>query len=123
MGDRGNIVVRAESNTNTEDVWLYSHWSGYELPKILKSALRRGKDRWDDAPYLGRIIFCEMVKDNWKETTSYGISARMGDNEHPILIVDTGQQKVFTISEKQIQEGRAPETLGTAGVPFNKFIA
>ena len=65
MGDRGNIIV--------DGVYLYSHWTGSQLPSILQEALKK-QWRWDDGSYLTRIIFCEMVKDDIDGETGYGIS-------------------------------------------------
>ena len=58
MGDRGNIIVK----DGNSEVYLYTHWTGSDLPDVLRSALKRGKSRWNDGPYLARIIFCEIVK-------------------------------------------------------------
>ena len=90
MGDRGNICV-----VDREDkIYLYSHWSGKYLPKTLQDALKRGRDRWTDAPYLTRIIFCEMIKDEVMETTGYGISAYLTDWNYPTIFVDVDKQTV-----------------------------
>lgn len=98
MGDRGNIVVKS----GTEKAWLYSHWGGTDLPVILRDALVRGKGRWDDAPYLARIIFQQMIgKDDG--ITGYGISASVSDNEHPILVVDCGAQTVQCFGRDDIE--------------------
>lgn len=100
MGDRGNIAVLQSDN---DQVWLYSHWNGYELPKLLQNGLKAGKGRWDDESYLTKIIFGHIVPaDEWKEETGYGISSRMQDNQHPILVVDIPNQRVFTISESTL---------------------
>ena len=50
--------------------------------------------RWDDEPYLTRIIFSEMIKDNIEDETGYGISTYICDNSYPILVVDTEKQEV-----------------------------
>lgn len=94
MGDRGNIVV---SDGQNPPVFLYSHWTGSDLPKILQQALKRGKGRWGDAPYLTRIIFSEMIKDDVLAETGYGISTSITDNENNILLVDDDKRvvKVF----------------------------
>lgn len=92
MGDRANVAVV----DNGERVYLYTHSSGYDLPDTVRRALARGTDRWTDAPYLTRIIFCEMIGgDSIRGTTGYGISPRVGDNEHPIIVVDCDAQQVF----------------------------
>jgi hypothetical protein len=85
MGDRGNIVM---GTPEKPELYLYTHWSGTELPKTLQSALRRGKQRWDDPAYLARIIFCEMIKGDDEGITGFGISATLGDGSRQMLFVD-----------------------------------
>ena len=93
MGDRGNIAVLQSGG---DQVWLYSHWGGYDLPNRLKAGLIAGKGRWTDEAYLAKIIFGHAVpSDNWHQETGYGISCRMQDNENPILVVDIPGQRVF----------------------------
>lgn len=84
MGDRANII----SKTRDQQVCFYTHWDGYLLPHILKEALERGKDRWDDYQYLNRIIFCKMIGGNVDGMTGYGISSTIADNDRPILTVN-----------------------------------
>lgn len=95
MGDRGNIVVKAGEG---EEVCFYAHWRGRELPAVLQTALRR-KERWEDASYLARIIFCEMVKGYEHEATGFGISSTLADNEHVVLVVDVPAQRVVLRDE------------------------
>lgn len=70
-----------------QGVYLYTHWGGHELPALLQSVVKRG-DRLNDAHYLARIIFCEMVGTDTEGATGYGISSEICDNEHDILEVD-----------------------------------
>lgn len=97
MGDRGNIVL---DYGNKRRIFLYTHWSGSELKTTLKKALIRGKSRWEDESYLARIIFCEMIKDDITELTGYGISPTITDNEHPLLIVDLINHKIWFETEE-----------------------
>jgi len=83
MGDRGNIIVNQDGGGL---VYLYTHWTGYRLHDDLRSALIRGEDRWDDVPYLTRIIFSEMTKGQEMETTGFGISTQMGDGGTDIVV-------------------------------------
>jgi hypothetical protein len=71
MGDRGNVVLTYEQGGK---IYFYTHWQGSNLREIVRQALIRGKSRWDDEPYLSRIILSEMVKDNVLEETGYGIA-------------------------------------------------
>ena len=89
MGDRMQIKVVERG----ESVVLYSHWDGYRGPEILANALERGKARQDDAPYLTRIIFCEMIRDDIDGETGYGIWA--SDQDGYTITVDVGAQTVI----------------------------
>lgn len=93
MGDRANIQVKEGDSS----VFLYTHWDGHKLPSILHRALSR-RARWNDGPYLSRIIFSEMIRDNIDEDTGYGIWSSEMDNEHPVLVVDIDKQEVNGIS-------------------------
>lgn len=101
MGDRGNIVME---ESDGKRVYFYSHWSGSELFKILQNALTTGKSRWDDEQYLARVIFCELVKDD-DGITGYGISTYMGDNEHPVFVVNSNKQQVRVEESKNGRSG------------------
>ncbi len=91
MGDRANVVVR--NGADDPGVWLYTHWNGSELPEMLAAALSRHQ-RWKDAAYLARIIFCQMIKGQESEETGFGISTKACDGEDRILLVDTDSETV-----------------------------
>lgn len=93
MGDRANVFVKDHGDEGT-GVFLYTHWSGYILPETVLSALVRGRDRWDDGPYLSRIVFCEMVKGDEMNTSGYGISARCGDGYNRIICLDPDGERI-----------------------------
>lgn len=61
---------------------------------MVRSALRRGQDRWDDEPYLARIIFSELIRDDIEGETGYGISTYLTDYNFPSVVVDTMSQTV-----------------------------
>lgn len=91
MGDRANIIVQQEDNGR---IYLYTHWLGYRIREILAAALHRGRDRWDDAPYLTRIIFSEMLDGSeLKSNTGFGISTTHCEPGND-LWVDTNNQTV-----------------------------
>lgn len=104
MGDRANVIVV----DGGEQVCLYTHWAGSELPQTLQEALIRGRERWDDAQYLARIIFCEMVRGCEMRLTGYGISQTPGDGQDRILYVDIASQSV------SINRG--------AAMPFDAYV-
>lgn len=94
MGNRANIVVKGWNDN--EFIYLYTHWEGSETPKNLRDALALN-ERWDDSAYLTRIIFQTMLGDD-RGTTGYGISASMGDNGNPLLVVVPNEQAVYVNS-------------------------
>ena len=117
MGDRGNIAI---IQSNDDQVWLYSHWGGYELPDRLRQGIIAGKGRWGDESYLAKIIIGHAVPaDNWLEETGYGISCRMQDNEHPINVVDITGQRIYTMDQDKLEDGRVPK--GYEPAKFTKF--
>jgi len=88
MGDRANVYVHEGDEPG---VYLYTHWNGTELPSIVKKSVEsiRGQRRLDDAPYLTRIIFEDMVSKSLGEETGYGIAAYALDGEDRIVDIDT----------------------------------
>jgi hypothetical protein len=92
MGDRAMIVVQ----NGDERVYLYSHWCGYEMPKLLSVGLKAGADRWDDSSYLARVLLNAMQGTD-RSTTGFGIWVRPMDWEHPWLLVDTDKLTVSVV--------------------------
>jgi hypothetical protein len=105
MGDRGNIYfVDQHRGKERIGMYMYSHWGGSVIPSVVEAALRRGRERWGDSQYLARIVFCELIKDDVMETTGYGLSTRVGDNEHAIVRVDDVDQTV-AVCEPGTEQG------------------
>jgi hypothetical protein len=115
MGDRGNIVLKSKGQPN---IFLYTHWSGSELPTVVQNALKRGKGRIGDDPYLNRIIFIELVKDDILSETGFGLSTEVCDNEHYLVVVDHAAKRVYFANEKTPGEPLA----GTKGWTFEAYI-
>jgi hypothetical protein len=103
MGARRNIAITSKTEPGRA-IYLYSHWGGPDMHVVLQHALKRGQDRWDDPPYLTRIIFSEMIKDEVLQNTGYGISLEPWDEQYPTIIVDTKSKTVN-------------------GVPFRQYVA
>lgn len=116
MGDRANVVVRDSDDL----VYLYTHWSGYDLAPRVRDALAR-KERWDDIQYLTRIVFESLVGDDTGGTSGFGISSTIHDNERPILVVDCDAQKVLVASEGT--ERTAGVTDASRWASFSDFAA
>lgn len=89
MGDRVNIAVQDQG----QRVYFYGHWRGYIAPAKVQAALAK-RSRWDDPSYLARIVFCEFIKGVEDEESGFGISTRIEDNEHPIIVVNCNTQRV-----------------------------
>lgn len=91
MGARTNILLDYGEG---KQICFYSHWGGEDLPEVLKSALVRGKSRWDDPYYLARIIFSEMIKDDVLGLTGFGIQPDVEEEEYETLYVDLRKRTV-----------------------------
>ena len=91
MGDRAQVAVLDTYNNGI--VYLYTHWGGSMLGETLAKALDRGRERWDDEPYLTRIIFSEMIRDDPYSLTGHGILST--SMEGPTYIVVPSKKQVF----------------------------
>lgn len=92
MGDRANIQL--SYGGETPSIFFYTHWAGSEIHRTLADALERGKGRWDDPPYLARIIFCEMIKDDVMSDTGFGIHHVECDSG-PLPVVNMHERTVM----------------------------
>lgn len=117
-----------QGETSADDVWFYTHWAGSNIKEIAQRALAR-RQRWGDASYLARIVFCEMIadSDDLKGETGYAISTSIGDNEHPIVVIDCEKRVVHLIGEEMINDGRLTNRITAKEVTqtwtFEEFIA
>lgn len=117
MGDRANIIVNTSYNDKKpEYVWFYTHWSGSEVPAIVRAALAK-QWRWSDPSYLARIIFDQLTRGRQGEETGYGISGSCVDSSYPFLVVDAPTQKVelYGATDEALKR---PERIWT----FEEFI-
>lgn len=94
MGDRANIVIEKDTGMFPHEVYFYTHWHGRKIKPILKAALIKGVDRWDDPQYLSRVIFCELVSAGKDEVTGFGITTAIGDGGYKLLCVNMEEKKV-----------------------------
>lgn len=127
MGDRGNIAIREEADwlslNPQEAVFLYGHWAGDGLPETLRAALARSRSRWEDTQYLARVIFEEMIRDRIGDTAGYGITTRLYDNEHDILLVLPRKQAIVRVPEKLYKQVGFRELDGLPTISFEEYIA
>jgi hypothetical protein len=116
MGDRSNVVIESNlypSGSGTERVYLYSHYDGASIIDSAVHGIQSGRST--DGPYLTRVIFADMIKDDMESETGYGISASITDNEHPLIVIqpDTGSVLVENASDGKALAGP---------VPYSKFL-
>lgn len=83
MGDRNTVVFETREG---QRLFFYTHWCGTEVPFRVQRALQDAKDRWEDPPYLARVVFCSMVGED-KDISGFGIDTEFIDNEHCVLVV------------------------------------
>ena len=93
MGDRAHAVIK----DGADKVYLYTHWSGTDLPKVVKRALAVATegDRLDDAPYLARIVFAHMTEGaKVGDTTGFGIATRPCEDTSRDVVIDCQEHTV-----------------------------
>jgi hypothetical protein len=91
MGDRANFGFR---QADGDIIYLYGHWAGYGMMSRLAQAIEVARPRWNDESYATRIAISNLIGDEWNQEYSWGISTRVGDNEHSIPIVDWSAKTV-----------------------------
>lgn len=75
-------------------VYLYTHDNASTLVSVVHEVLSR-KQRWDDADYLTRIIFCAMIPyDKWSDDKGFGIGTQ--------YLIDTNLLIVINVVTKHI---------------------
>lgn len=86
MGDRANVYIHEDDNPG---IYVYTHWSGTELPQMVKNALEstRAQNRLTDPSYLTRILIEELTDQDRGSETGWGISTTVGDGEDRIVDV------------------------------------
>ena len=72
MGDRAVVGFKADAESPV--IYLYSHWAGSELDALLADALTKAQPRWTDYSYATRIVISQLIGDDWKSETGWGIS-------------------------------------------------
>ena len=111
MGDRANVYIH---EGNRPGVYIYTHWTGSELPQMVEEALEvpRAKNRMHDTAYLTRILIEELISqsNDYGSETGWGVSAEIGDGADRIVDVDvTSAGPVVTLT------GYEPETCAYCG--------
>jgi hypothetical protein len=82
-------------------IYLYTHYTGDELVKIVYDTLRL-KENLDDPEYLARMIFCRMIPpEKWYDNKDFGIGSQMYMNcEHMVTIdIERGLISIFNREE------------------------
>ena len=102
MGDRAQVrIIEAYDKEDAPSVYLYTHWGGYKLIENVRIALQM-KARWDDACYLSRIIFEQMLTDQSSKDTGFGIDTEEHGDIALLVTVNCKDQMVIIDEENLI---------------------
>lgn len=89
MGDRIVYTIKQDKDLSLN---LYSHWGGYDRFEDLARALKAAEPRWNDSSYAARIIVSQLIGDQWKEETGFGLWASNEGGgyggDHPDITID-----------------------------------
>lgn len=86
MGDRAVVGFKATPESPT--IYLYSHWAGSELDDLIAEALVKAQNRWTHDAYATRIVISQLIADDWKSETGWGISVdEFAYPDYPVIKV------------------------------------
>lgn len=123
MGDRAHLHLTRKPGE--PGIWVYTHWSGSNLPNLVANALTHSRSRWRDPSYANRMVFGSLVgPEDLMQETGWGIDTEPGDegDGNRIIWVQWSEQLVFmTKGPYTDQHGEIvmPET----GWSFENFIS
>jgi hypothetical protein len=97
VGNRADLYVH---EGDAPGVYLYTHWDAESLPQVVHRGMvsRNARNRWNDAPYLTRILFEELIRGRERQETGYGISAQRSDGR--LVKVDVAARTV-TVGDRE----------------------
>ncbi len=79
-------------------VYLYTHDTARNLLSNVYNVLIEEK-RWDDPDYLARMIFCEMIpQEFWNSDSGFGIGTQLYVDTELLISLDTVAQKITVSS-------------------------
>lgn len=79
-------------------VYLYTHDTARNLLANVYNILSKER-RWDDPDYLSRMIFCEMIPEQfWNSETGFGIGTQLYADVELLVSLDTVNQKITVSS-------------------------
>lgn len=87
MGDRANVYIHEGDKPG---IYVYTHWSGTELPQKVQAALEtpRAQQRLTDPAYLTRILIEELTAEDRDSATGWGVSTSVGDGSDRIVDIN-----------------------------------
>lgn len=97
MGDRAMAEIKMDGGS----LYVYTHWSGCDLPDNAKSAVLAAKPRWDDEAYAVRIIVDQLTKEARDQETGCGLMLKPNaedeyNSDSPSVIIDLSSQTITT---------------------------
>lgn len=105
MGDRR----MAEIKTDDGSLFVYVHWSGYELPAMAQVAIASAEGRWDDRSYATRIIVDQLTEGGRDQETGFGLLLKPNaedsyNNGEPSVIIDLLERQLTVLDAGEPQK-------------------
>ena len=97
MGDRATFVIEQGDESA---IYVYGHWAGEGMMDNLAYALTAAHSRifMDDEVYASRIIISNLIGEDWRSETGWGISTYFCDSEHSVPIVNLRHKTVRLVT-------------------------
>lgn len=98
MGDR----AMAEIKVNQGSLYFYTHWSGFNLPRIAEAALAKAQPRIGDDSYALKIVVDALIEGSGTRDKETGGGLMLVadhedeyNNNKPSVIIDLVENKVL----------------------------
>lgn len=89
---------------NGLSIYFYKHWDADLLPETIAHALDHGRSRWNDEPYLARVLFSQMISAEVDGITGFGIDV-MPSGEPIYVTIDLATQSVWLRNNERLTFG------------------
>lgn len=110
MGSRTQWVIKTHANGDA--IHLYSHWGGESKFQDTRSAMVAAMPRWSDYAYGARIFISNIIGENWRDETGFGIIS--GDADE-VLFEESYYSSTIDFPEQTV-------TMGGMSWKFEDFI-
>lgn len=115
MGARIEFAFKQDESENY--ITLYSHWGADNWEIDLAYALESARPRWSDPYYGTRIVISNLIGEQWKEETGFGLFITNANEDRS----DSWAEQVIVDFVKKEVNGTPFDTLVKYGIAKEEY--